>query len=259
MKNINVKIEGKGDPIVLVNGLIHDLTTWNYYATILSKKFTVIRFDFPNQGESYDDADYKLIGQQANTILDVIESANYKTEDVIIIAQSSGASITRHLHCNMGAQFKKIFLLGINPGGLHNFYTQLYSGYKDLLHSSGVNAYYRSIAPMLFSPLFFEDNPDALEEIITSCENTYQNREIALSTLVDTPFHDHTLENPPTNFTSATIMIHGHLDYLVPGEKREEYYKKCESDMVTTKVMNGGHCFAFEEPIELVKEIMAIA
>lgn len=255
MNHLNIKSEGEGAPILLVNGLIHDLTTWNYHARILSKRNRVVRFDFPNQGGSPDDSSFLTVDQQSQVVAEVIERANLDSTETVVVAQSSGAGVIRNLHCNLGMDFKQLILLGMNPGGLFNFYSQLYNGYLSLLRTAGVRAYYRSIAPMLFSPLFFEEHPEALEGIINNCEETYAHRMSALDTLVQTPFHDHTASEPPTSFSCNTALLYGDLDYLVPAEKREAYFDRCTQDNIVKKVVSGGHCFAFEKPEVLIDEI----
>ncbi|MEY4543875.1 MAG: hypothetical protein RL685_70 [Pseudomonadota bacterium] len=257
-KHINIRVEGVGAPVLLVNGLIHDLTTWNYYAKVLSKKHKVIRFDFPNQGESHDDEAFLEIEKHSQLMLDVLGRVGVEPSDVTVVAQSSGASAARHADCGRGTRFKNLFLLGINPGGLQRFYAQIYGAYLELLRSSGIRAYYRAIAPMLFSPLFYENDTSILESIITTCERAYEGRQKALETLVLSPFHDQTLQAPPTQFASRTYLVHGHLDYLVPAEKREAYAARCDASRVSAEVFSGGHCFAFEDPSTLVKRVLEV-
>lgn len=255
MNKLNIVTEGSGPPILLVNGLIHDLTTWNYYAKILSKNNKVIRFDFPNQGLSYDDEDLLKIDDQSEIVLEVLRKTNTTASDTIVIAQSAGAATVRNLHCNMNVDFKQMILFGINPGQLENYYNQIYTGYIDLLESSGSAPYYRSIAPMLFSPLFYESFPEALDSILTGLESQYRDREKALITLVKSTFHDHTLANPPTDFRNKTTIMYGDLDYLMPKPKYQEYFMKCNSN-VSIKEFSGGHCFAFESPHQVIKEVI---
>jgi 3-oxoadipate enol-lactonase len=254
---ILVESEGEGQPILLVNGLIHDFGIWNYYSKKLSRKHKVFKFDFPNQGGSYNDENCLEIEKQSQIILDVLESEKLNSQEVIVVAQSSGASAVRYLHCVKEIDFSQIYFLGINPGGLQNFYTQVYEGYLEIIDSCGVRAYYRSIAPMLFSPLFFEEYPSVLEETINSCEKTYRNRLSALKTLVKSPFYDHTLNNPPVDFRCPTHLIRGHLDYLIPLQKHQEYYSKCNKDKVVNHEFSGGHCFAFEDPVVVVEYILS--
>ncbi len=49
---INYKIEGKGNPIVLIHGFLETSETWADFSKLLSERFTVISVDLPGHGKS---------------------------------------------------------------------------------------------------------------------------------------------------------------------------------------------------------------
>ena len=48
--NVHYRVEGEGDPILLIHGTFSSLHTYDAWTKILKKKYKVIRFDLPGFG-----------------------------------------------------------------------------------------------------------------------------------------------------------------------------------------------------------------
>jgi len=49
---VNYKIEGQGNPVVLLHGFLENLHIWNDFSKALSQNYRVIRIDLPGHGET---------------------------------------------------------------------------------------------------------------------------------------------------------------------------------------------------------------
>jgi Predicted hydrolases or acyltransferases (alpha/beta hydrolase superfamily) len=95
MNNINVKITGKGIPIVLLHGFMENLEIWNYICNDISNKYRVISMDLPGHGKSIFTLEEKntifTMEKAAEIVKKIIDKENI--QKAVFVGHSMGGYI----------------------------------------------------------------------------------------------------------------------------------------------------------------------
>ncbi len=113
--DVHYRIEGKGEPIVLIHGTAASLHTWDELVQVLKSDYQLIRMDLPAfgltgplQGGDYSIHHYVTI---VNSFINKLQIDN-----AIIIGSSLGGNIAWNLAIEHGEKVKKLVL--IDPSGI---------------------------------------------------------------------------------------------------------------------------------------------
>ena len=90
--NINFKIEGKGNAVVLLHGLYETLAIWDDFSVELSKEYRVISIDLPGHGKSECVASAHTMDLIADVVMAVLDSLQIKK--CVMIGHSLGGYVT---------------------------------------------------------------------------------------------------------------------------------------------------------------------
>ncbi|AFJ90924.1 alpha/beta fold hydrolase [Blattabacterium sp. (Blaberus giganteus)] len=104
---INLKIKGKGIPIVLLHGFMESLEIWNYIYCSISNKYRVLSIDFPGHGKS-------ILTLKENTVFTMEKSAEIVKKIVekenIQKAVFVGHSMGGYVALAMAEKYPEMFL-----------------------------------------------------------------------------------------------------------------------------------------------------
>lgn len=89
---LNFKVEGKGNPVVLIHGYLENMQMWEDYAKQLSKDFQVIRMDLPGHGDSAvlnEIHSMELVAREIKEVLDFL-----KITKALVVGHSMGGYVS---------------------------------------------------------------------------------------------------------------------------------------------------------------------
>src|SRR5690554_3916601 len=89
---LNFKVEGKGNPVVLIHGYLENMQMWEDYAKQLSKDFQVIRMDLPGHGDSAvlnEIHSMELVAREIKEVLDFL-----KITKTLVVGHSMGGYVS---------------------------------------------------------------------------------------------------------------------------------------------------------------------
>ena len=109
---LNYKIEGEGQPIVLLHGLFGNLDNLGLLSRELRQNYQVICLDLRNHGLSFQSLEhnYQVMAQDVMTTLEHIEVKNY-----ILIGHSMGGKVAMKLAELAQLEVEKLIVLDMAP------------------------------------------------------------------------------------------------------------------------------------------------
>ena len=134
--NLNYKVFGSGDPVIILHGMFGMLDNWQYVAKKLSDHFMVFILDLRNHGKSPHSADfsYEIMAQDVFNFME--ENWIFKAH---LIGHSMGGKVAMRLACEHEDRIEKLVVVDIAPkkytGNHQNIFDALFSINLDQLNS----------------------------------------------------------------------------------------------------------------------------
>lgn len=111
--DINVRVEGEGDPLLLINGLTRSLDSWAPFAHAL-RGHRIVSFDAPGVGESPNSLLPLTITQLANLCVDVLDELGLERVDVL--GFSLGGAVAQELAARHPTRVRRLVLAATSCG-----------------------------------------------------------------------------------------------------------------------------------------------
>ncbi len=126
---LNYKVFGEGDPVVIIHGLFGTLDNWQTVAKKLSENFMVFIIDLRNHGRSphNDEFSYEIM---ANDVEEFMES-NWIYE-AHIVGHSMGGKVAMQLASNNADLVRKLVLVDMAPKTYEGSHEAIFQAMFDL-------------------------------------------------------------------------------------------------------------------------------
>lgn len=250
--NFYYEIHGKGEPLVLIQGLGGDMTKWFRLTPALAAECRVIVFDNRGAGRSdKPDTPYsmEMMADDTAGLMDAIglESAH-------IFGISMGGMIAQHFALRHTHKVRTLMLGCTRCGGPHSI---IETGgpmplNPDLVKNLTAEERAREMLPFLWSEEFIGNNPEIVEEQIASASTYPIDPKSYERQLQAANGHD-TWDRLP-NITVPTLVIAGDGDRLIPVENSRILAERIPgAELVIQK--GTGHGF-YSEAVEDTKRTL---
>lgn len=110
---INVRVEGDGDPLLLINGLTRSLGSWDLFANAMSGR-RIVSFDAPGVGESPNSHLPLSIAQLATLCVGVLDELGLERVDVL--GFSLGGAVAQELAAHHATRVRRLVLAATSCG-----------------------------------------------------------------------------------------------------------------------------------------------
>lgn len=160
------ELEGEGFPIVFLNGMWGDTTTWAKCIPHFSRIFTCLRLDHRGIGNSEKWNGNYSYDLHANDVIELLNHLNI--DHTHIVGTCHGGMVAAAAAKNHP---ERVVSLAINGTQLlkSKRNAAVFLGWKSILETAGFEVLYRSvIIPSIFSEKFIKDNENRLEDIVTA-------------------------------------------------------------------------------------------
>ena len=245
--NLFYKVQGRGDPLVLICGFGSNHTHWKELIEPLSKKFQLLLFDNRGTGQTdVPDSDYSIAMMASDTAA-LMEALSIKS--AYILGHSMGSAILQQLCLTHPHIVKKALLLNsfetLNP----TISLQLDTTAKLLKAEVPIPLIIETLIPWLFGTNFLSKP---------------QNIQVALNHFLNDPYPQtptgffgqlaalktFDLRSQLSSITTPTLIATGDQDlYTLPSQS---HYLHNHIPSSQLKVLKGaGHMIPYEQPQEL--------
>ncbi|RXJ74735.1 alpha/beta hydrolase [Veronia nyctiphanis] len=109
---LNFKVQGSGQPVLLIHGLFGDLANLGGIARALAEYYQVFQVDLPNHGQSPHDSDVSYVNQ-SDAIVAFLNAQNISK--VTVIGHSMGGKVAMALALRFPALVEQLIVMDIAP------------------------------------------------------------------------------------------------------------------------------------------------
>lgn len=214
-KKISYKVEGTGNPVMLLHGFAEDGRIWNYQVENLKKSHRLIIPDLPGSGESEMLEGEVTLSDYAESIKAIVdEEIDSATEtQLVMVGHSMGGYIT--------LAFAEKYPELLNGIGL--FHSSAFADDEqkketrkkgiDFIKKNGPELFLKNTTPNLFSDKTKTETPELIEKLIALSKN------FSAASLIQ--YYEAMIRRPDRlavlkSFKSPVLMISGMYDNAVP-------------------------------------------
>jgi pimeloyl-ACP methyl ester carboxylesterase len=180
----NIATTGSGPEVLLVNGIFQNSKSWSPFARLLSSRFSVTSFEFPNQGDAPAAPEMADRDQYCEVIMEVLRQRRRSPTDTIAVGWSFGANLLIRLASHHDVTFKTLFLITPAPIGFDQYMRDLFEVQLDALHAAAATGLAQTFVPRMFSPSFINSNRGLLRMATMQFVNSYRRRLGALEAIL---------------------------------------------------------------------------
>lgn len=234
--NLNVEVQGEGEPIILIHGLGGDSTQWSNEIQRLSKNFKTIVLDCRGHGKS-DKPDSYTLNDHIQDVLSIMDV--FKFEVVNLYGVSMGSYIAQGVAISQPHRIKKLILTVPKSNGLTSSTQRLIDEHKEELEGLNKQEKLSFLCKyMAYDTRIFSQYPDFIKSSLTHKQNLAAKKalegfdyrrelyKITAKTLVISGKYDGL--NPPSegklcasliqNATFVEMQYSGHIPMLEESE-----------------------------------------
>ena len=248
------EIEGRGDVVVLVQGLDRDHNGMISQRKELSKDFQVIAYDARGTGQSDIPRGPYTCGQMADDLCGLLKALKIKRAHVI--GASLGGNVAQEFAINFPEMTASLVL--ICTFAKPDYYLQSMGWFwVSTIKKIGHARLCEEIMHWAYTRSFFDTQRqriDSIRQKLEELDETYSiegfqwKAEAGINT--DTTDRLHKIKTP-------TLVMAGELDYFVPPSLCERQLAECIDDSRFTIIKDAAHALFDEKPEEVNREIRA--
>ena len=248
------EIEGKGKPILFLNGIMMSTASWNTFKNSVIENNTFIRVDFLDQGLSS-----KLNGEtythdlQAELVHALIKYLDIK--ELTIVGVSYGGEVALRVALRYPGDVDRLILAN-TAAWTSNWLRDIGRAWNKVGETLDGEAYYNLAIPVIYSSNFYQAKEEWMEnrrKILVPLFSTeqFQSR---MKRLVDSS-ESHDLRSEIHKIECETLVISSTFDGLTP---------LCEQEFLVREMKNAhhiimpnmGHASMYEDPLLFISLVL---
>jgi 3-oxoadipate enol-lactonase len=227
-------------PVVCINGLLMDTTSWAYQVPALSAHFRVLTYDCRGQGRSDKPAGSYPQALHASDLRGLLDALG--VERAHIIGLSNGGTVAMNFTLDNPAMVERLILIdtfayadALMRAKLQSWLDSIDAGGPDLRFSVG--------SPWVWGRSFMGQNADLLERLRERTKMT--DPEAARSLISGTLVYD--LRERLPEIKASTLVMVGEEDVLTPTWYSRELAEHIPDTQMVV-VPQAGHALTIERP-----------
>ncbi|NLX61835.1 MAG: alpha/beta hydrolase [Tissierellia bacterium] len=251
-KNIYYREFGKGNPIVFLNGLMMNTSSWLHLVKYVSKNYRMILIDLIDQGrsDSYE-ANY-TIDTQADILNAFLEKL--KIEKINLLGISYGGRVALTYAIKYKNKVKSLILANTDSY-ISNIMKDVQKAWAHAASSLDGEIFSSIVFPYIYSFKFYQQNYDKIQE----------NKKM-MSKVLDEEWKDRFIRNinSSRNYNVSHLIRDIRVPTLIIGAEYDlitllDYQKYIHKEIEGSKLVimkDTGHAALFEKPNEFISIIM---
>lgn len=239
------EVNGEGEPLVILNGIMMSTKSWEYLVEPVSKVCKLIRVDFFDQGQTDDYLDEPYTHDlQAELVLALLD--HLKIEKAYVLGLSYGGEVA--IKFALKHQDRLLGLILSNTAAKTNEWLRdIGRGWNGIGEHLDGETYYNIAIPVIYSPSFYQKHNDWMEnrrKVLVPLFNDphFQGRMKRLvnsSEPLDEKANVHKISVP-------TLIISSEYDFLTPKEEQMFLHQEIKNSHYVF-IPNLGHGFMYED------------
>ena len=241
---INYEVHGTGEPLLLVNGLADDLSSWAYQIEDFSSRYHVITFDNRGIGGTDKPAGGYTTADMAADAASLLGALNIPRAHILGV--SMGGMIAQEIALRYPERVDKLLLCG-TCSEASEANKRLYRVWQDTAPKLGLPQMMKEVLLWCFTPQFFQETPQAAQETEEALTGIAQPVEAYLSQLHSIQVHNATARL--SGITAPTLVLGAPGDLIFPPFQSRQLHEGIPGSTLRFTA-HGGHAFLWEAPKE---------
>lgn len=244
--------QGKGEPLIFINGLAFPMDLWFAQIQELSKDFRVIALDNRGIGQSdKPDEEYSLAMMASDTVglLKALDIAKAH-----VVGLSMGGFISQEIALSYPDMVNRLILVATGMGGARaaKLGKPFWEKAAAAIAGKTPDQVYRIDMTLMTAPGFVEKHPDILDQSVQLRMKNPQPLHAFLRQFAAASVFD--INDRAQNISQPTMIILGNEDPIFPIPLAEDY-KKALPGAKMIIYDNCGHAILLEQPDRLSHDI----
>lgn len=245
-QNINYLVEGSGKPLILLNGIMMTVASWEPVAEPLRKDNTLIRLDLLDQGASEKQSTNYEISDQADLVASFIKFLGYEKVNIV------GISYGGYVGLNLASRYPDLVDRMVIFNSAADVDERDKEMFKQFIHVANLDdayAFYLTTIPLFYSPTFYtthnkwmKDREQLLIKFFENANYRQTVKRLATSCL------GHDVRKNLSKITAKTLIVNGEEDYLIPIDKQRFLLDNIPNSNLVS-MGKTGHVSPYENPI----------
>ncbi|MGI6782209.1 MAG: alpha/beta fold hydrolase [Acholeplasmataceae bacterium] len=243
--DIKYLVEGEGKPLLVLNGIMMTINSWEPIAEPFRKQNTLIRLDMIDQGQSSKvNYDY-TISDQADMIASFIKHLGYSKISVM------GISYGGYVGINLASRYPDLvdrLVLFNTAADVDKRDAELFKTFLVSAKGDDPYAFYLATIPQFYGPTWYTTRNDWMltrESILIEFFKSKPYRETVYRLAKSCLSHD--CKDKLKDITAHTLIVSGEEDYLLP-YPRQEYLHQHIKNSQLVQMAKTGHVSPYENP-----------
>ena len=247
---INYEVHGDGEPLIMINGLADDLSSWAYQIEEFARHFKVIIFDNRGIGGTDKPEGRYTTAEMATDARGLLDHLGIERAHVLGV--SMGGMIAQEFALAYPDRVNKL-LLCCTCSEASQFDRRLYRIWEQIAPVLGLAQMMKELLLWCFTPAFFQEHPDVAQETEEALTGITQSVEAYLSQLHSIQVHNAT--DRLGHITAPTLVLGAPQDLIFPPAQSHQLHDGIpHAHLVFTA--HGGHAFLWEAPDEFNKAVL---
>jgi 3-oxoadipate enol-lactonase len=237
---INYEIHGTGEPLLLVNGLADDLSSWASQVEPFSRRYQVIIFDNRGIGETDKPAGGYTTAEMAADAVSLLGALNIPRAHVVGV--SMGGMIAQEIALRYPERVNKL-LLCCTCSEASEANKRLYRIWQETAPTLGLPQMMKEVLLWCFTPEFFQEHPQAARETEEALTGISQPVEAYLSQLYS--IQEHNATSRLGGISAPTLVLGAPNDLIFPPFQSRQLHEGIPGSTLRF-TEHGGHAFLWE-------------
>ncbi len=253
-KRIHYETYGSGRPLLLLNGIMMSCGSWKEFIEPLSAQNTLILLDMLDQGKS----DRMSCGYDHSVQLRLVHALldELGLEKVCIAGISYGSEVGLEYALDHPERVERLMLF--NATAATGPWLGDIGKAWNLASDDGEKYYYTAI-PVIYSPRFYREHNDWMENRKKTLFPVFSNRDFiqAMIRLTDSS-EGYDVSARLGEVKCPTLIVSCSQDYLTPAEE-QQYLAQRIPDSHYVVIQDSGHASMYEQPMLFASLILGFA
>ena len=253
-RNIYYDVQGKGKPILILNGIMMSTKSWEPFVKSFTHNNQLIRLDFIDQGQSdkLENSEYTQSIQ-----VDIIECLvkELKIQKVSIVGISYGGEVAILFAAKNPNMVDRLVLLNTTPY-TSPWLAEIGHSWNRIGRTRDGQTYYQATIPVIYSPSYYQKRLDWMKNREKLLVPIFSNASFldAMERLTNSA-ESFDARNVLDQISAPTLIVAADEDFLTPLQNQKKIKEKIKNSEIV--ILPGvGHASMYERPLLFVTLVL---
>ena len=244
-KNIYYEVHGKGEPLIILNGIMMSTLSWGIFLPELTKDNQVILLDFLDQGQSDRMTHAYQQDLQVEVVKAVVDELNL--ENINLFGISYGGEIALQFALRYGQLIHKLLLFN-TTAWTSPWLQDIGEGWKQAAATGNSELFYNVSIPIIYSPNFYTTHIQWMNERKQLLKEVFNPVFLSAMTRLIESAEGYDIRDQLTTIAVRTLIVGSADDFVTPTFDQQVIYQGVPNGTYF-EIKDCGHAAMYEKPL----------